>query len=153
MLTRAKLLSRLSLFRQRGADVSTIDDVIEAAGVARGASTHFQTLEGLSRRRGTTLPAGINRWVMPAGGNEPDSAVRVALSFRIFIHFTVQRRESGMDSCCAPAAHPDLARKRRRCASMSTESSPRDEAARFAPLLPIVLADFFGMLIETIRRD
>lgn len=153
MLTRAKILSAAyKLFAMRGADVSTIDDVIEAAGVARGSFyNHFQTRDDVFKAVADDIATGINRMVMPLLSNEPDPAVRAALSFRIFIHFAVSDESRGWILLrTMPLTGLANAQMRER---VEQEFAQGVEAGRFRAVSPTILADLaFGMLMMTIRR-
>jgi len=86
--------SALAVFNEKGLEAAVIDDVISAAGVARGTFyNYFQTIEELLAALGTELGNDVMRPVELAVVDYPDPALRLASGLRLYFR-TVLRYPS-----------------------------------------------------------
>lgn len=95
--TRAKLIdAAYGLFAARGADTPTIDDIIAAAGVARGTFyNHFDTRDDCFKAVADEIATFINRLILPQIEYLTDPAARISLAMRLFIHFAIADEARG----------------------------------------------------------
>lgn len=95
--TRAKLMrAAYRLFADHGIDAPTIDDIVEAAGVARGSFyNHFESRETIFAAVADEIATGINAMIAPQLEVLTDPAERVSVALRIFVHFAVLDRGRG----------------------------------------------------------
>jgi len=86
---RARLLqAAYHLFAVHGADLPTIEDVLAEAGVSRGTFyNHFDTRDDLFRAVADDVVTGINALITAAEQGIDDPVARIAISFRMFVHF------------------------------------------------------------------
>jgi AcrR family transcriptional regulator len=86
--TRSSLLeAAYRVFAQKEMDAVTIDDIIAAAGVARGTFyNYFQTREDVLRAVAASLSDAMNQQVWAQSTDISDPAERLAIAMRQFLH-------------------------------------------------------------------
>ena len=86
--TRAKLLeAAYQVFATKELDAVTIDDIISAAGVARGTFyNYFQTREDVLKAVAASLAEAMNQTVWSQSTAITDPAERMAFAIRQFLH-------------------------------------------------------------------
>ncbi|MCP5123622.1 MAG: TetR/AcrR family transcriptional regulator [Pseudomonadales bacterium] len=78
--------STLAVFDEKGLEATVIDDVISAAGVARGTFyNYFQTIDELLAALSTELGNDVMRSVERAVEDYPDPALRLASGLRLYL--------------------------------------------------------------------
>jgi AcrR family transcriptional regulator len=90
--TRSNLLkAAYQVFAQKEMDAVTIDDIIAAAGVARGTFyNYFQTREEVLRAVAASLSDVMNQKVWAQSTEISDPAERMAIALRQFLHQAMQ---------------------------------------------------------------
>ncbi len=79
--------SALEVFDEKGIEATVIDDVISAAGVARGTFyNYFQTIDELLAALSMELGNDVMRSVERAVEDYPDPALRLASGLRLYLH-------------------------------------------------------------------
>lgn len=86
----------LELIRERGVQKPTIDDFIEAAGVARGTFyNHFRTKEELIQAASAFVADSIDALITPLFRGSQDPGQRISIAIRQFIRVSRDRPSWG----------------------------------------------------------
>jgi len=109
--TRAALLGAgQSLFSAHSVDAVSIDDIVQAADVAKGSFyNHFADKEALAREIAGLVRADAEAVVALANANIADPAARVARALAVFVRFATRdpERAGAMMRLFAGGARPD----------------------------------------------
>jgi AcrR family transcriptional regulator len=94
--TRAALLDAgRALYALRGLDAVSVDEIVEAADVAKGSFyNHFRDKDGLARAIAGGVRRQAERAVETANATVADPAERVARALCVFIRFAIDHRDS-----------------------------------------------------------
>src|SRR5882757_1862034 len=95
--TRARLLQvALRVIADRGFDAPTIDDFIEAAGVARGTFyNYFETREQILKAAAEFVVGTVDEEILPLFREIEDPARRIAIAIHKFIEMSKRRPDWG----------------------------------------------------------
>jgi len=95
--TRAALIDvALRVIAERGFDVPTIDDFVEAAGVARGTFyNYFKSRDELLIAAAAQVADAVDEEILPLFRGTEDPAQRVSIAIRKFIEMSVRHPDKG----------------------------------------------------------
>jgi AcrR family transcriptional regulator len=95
--TRLRLIrAALSVFAEVGSEGATIDQIIAAAGVARGSFyNHFKTIAELESAVAVFISVELSSQILTATTSQQDPAVRIATAVRYFLHMVGINRKWG----------------------------------------------------------